>query len=121
MRKSVEDDSSSSSDEYESDDGEDVALRMLINIDRLQKKRKLQDEFLKGPKGGPQVVHGRITTFGDSNHDPPKKKLMALLMIHFSLQDLPFTVTELGRRKSISISVTLSALSDDFHYKVSFG
>ena len=74
MRKSVEDDSSSSSDEYESDDGEDVALRMLINIDRLQKKRKLQDEFLKGPKGGPQVVHGRITTFGDSNHDPPPQK-----------------------------------------------
>ena len=40
----------SSSDEYESDDGEDVALRMLNNIDRLLRKRKLQDEFLQDGK-----------------------------------------------------------------------
>ena len=33
---------SSSSEEYESDDGEDVALRIINNIDRLMEKRKLQ-------------------------------------------------------------------------------
>ena len=39
----------SSSDEYESDDGEDVALAVLNNIDRQIKRRDRQDDFLKGP------------------------------------------------------------------------
>ena len=74
---------SSSSDEYESDDGEDVALQMLNNIDRLLKKRKLQDEFLNG-KGSQE---GRQ---GSQEKVPAHRKILEPIKNHlFSVKSSP--------------------------------